>query len=95
MTAAFTSHTTACQNKVMNDTILIPRNWQRAKIQRNLQICQAYASRKYRTEQIAKRFNMTPRAVQLIVKAAGIVRTQAEGNRVATPLKGRRRLWLR
>src|SRR5689334_18112019 len=83
----------SCQNEaVMPSKIIIPRYWQRGKIERNLQICQSYVSEKYRTEQIAKFHQLTPRAVQKIVGQAGIVRTRAEGNRVASPLKSKRRL---
>ena len=63
--------------------------------QRNHQIATAYQSGQFLTEHIAKRFGISRRRVQQIAKDYGIVRTQSEGSRVATPLKSQRRLRLR
>lgn len=46
-----------------------------------------YVSAKYTTEQIAKNYNLSVREVQRIAKKAGVIRSQAEANRVAAPLK--------
>jgi DNA-binding transcriptional regulator LsrR (DeoR family) len=63
--------------------------------QRNHQIATAYQTGEFLTEHIAKRFGISRRRVQQIAKQYGIVRTAAEGSRMATPLKSRRRLRLR
>ena len=60
--------------------------------ERNDQICELYASEHYTTEAIAKAFGISRRRVQQLAKAAGIIRTRAEGNRVATPLKSKHRI---
>lgn len=46
-----------------------------------------YKSAQYTTEQIAKNYSITTREVQRIAKKYGIIRTLAEANRVAAPLK--------
>lgn len=61
---------------------------------RNHKIANAYQSAEFTTEYIAQKFGITPRRVQQIAKDFGIVRTRAEGNRVATPLKRSRRIRL-
>jgi DNA-binding transcriptional regulator LsrR (DeoR family) len=63
--------------------------------ERNHQIATAYQSGRFLTEHIAKRFGISRRRVQQIAREYGIVRTQAEGSRAATPLKSQRRLRLR
>ncbi len=67
----------------------------REEHERDRRIAEAYASGEFMTERIAKSFGISPRRVQQIAKQYGIARTQAEGNRVATPLKSKRRLRLR
>lgn len=62
--------------------------------ERNQRITRAYQSCEFTTEYIAERYGITPRRVQQIAKQYGIVRTRAEGNRVATPLKRQRRIRL-
>lgn len=71
--------------------IAIPRTWRRSKIERNLKICRMYACGKFTTEFIARKHTMSRRQVQLIAKAGGVVRTQADANRVAAPLKNQHR----
>ncbi len=63
--------------------------------ERNKKIADAYASGDFTTIHIANTFGLSRRRVQQIAKDYGVVRTQAEGNRAATPLKSRRRLRLR
>lgn len=46
-----------------------------------------YKSGKYTTEKIAENYGLTVRQVQRIAKNNGIIRTQAEANRIAAPLK--------
>ena len=46
-----------------------------------------YVSATITTESIATQYNVTPRTIQRIVKRHGVVRTIAEANRVASPLK--------
>lgn len=54
---------------------------------RNGEICNLYVSGKYKVEDIAKRYGLTPRSVQRIMKKMGVVRTHAEAQKVAAPLK--------
>ncbi len=63
--------------------------------ERNRKIADAYTSGDFTTIHIASTFGLSRRRVQQIARDHGVVRTQAEGNRVATPLKSRRRLRLR
>lgn len=60
--------------------------------ERDLAICELYASRRFTTKHIAAKHGLTARQVQRIVKRYGLARTQAEGNRVAAPLKPRHRI---
>lgn len=46
-----------------------------------------YKSGKYTTEQIANNYALSVRQVQRIAKKAGVIRTQAEANKIAAPLK--------
>lgn len=46
-----------------------------------------YKSGKHTTEQIAKNYSISPRQVQRIATKYKIIRSQAEANRVAAPLK--------
>lgn len=62
--------------------------------QRDSEIVRLYVSGEYLTEQIAKVFRLSPRRVQQIVKSRGFLRSNAEGNRVATPLKRKKRIRL-
>lgn len=48
---------------------------------------QLYKSGQYTTEYIAKLYNISTRQVQRIARIEGVIRTQAEANRVAAPLK--------
>lgn len=50
-------------------------------------ILSMYLSGSYTTESIAKQFNITSRSVQRLAKKHGIIRTQAEANRLSVPLK--------
>lgn len=59
---------------------------------RDQRIIKAYASRQYTTQHIARAFAITTRRVQQLAAKAGIVRTRAEGNRAAAPLKNKRRI---
>jgi hypothetical protein len=59
---------------------------------RDTKIAELYASGEYLTEQIAKSFNLTPRRVQQIAKANGVLRNLADANRIASPLKRKRRI---
>lgn len=56
-------------------------------IERNQQIIKLYTSGTTTTEQIAKQFSVTPRTIQRIAKAEGVVRTVAQANAIAAPLK--------
>jgi len=60
--------------------------------ERNRKIAEAYASGDFMTIHIANTFGLSRRRVQQIARDHDVVRTQAEANRVATPLKSRRRL---
>jgi DNA-binding transcriptional regulator LsrR (DeoR family) len=62
------------------------------KKQRNRVICQLYQSGKYTTAQLARSYGLTSRTVQRIAKAAGVVRTIGESNRVAAKLKPKHRV---
>lgn len=59
---------------------------------RDKEICQLYASGKYTVFHLAKTYNLSPRSIQRIARAGGVIRTQAEANRVAAPLKNYYRL---
>jgi hypothetical protein len=58
-------------------------------------IAEGYASGDFTTIRIANTFGLSRRRVQQIARDYGGIRTQAEANRVVTPLKSRRRLRLR
>lgn len=60
---------------------------QRKNINRNKGIVALYISGNYTTQQIANNYHITPKSVQRVVKLAGVIRTQAEANKVAAPLK--------
>jgi 5-methylcytosine-specific restriction endonuclease McrA len=49
-----------------------------------------YKTGKYTTERIAKNYDISVRQVQRIAGKAGVIRSQAEANRVAAPLKNYR-----
>lgn len=59
-------------------------------INKHQTIARIYKSGKVTTENIAKQFLLTPRQVQRICKNAGVIRSQAEANRIAAPLKNYR-----
>lgn len=59
---------------------------------RNHEIARLYATGQYLTEHIARTFGISRRRVQQIAKDAGVMRTQADANRIATPLKRQRRI---
>lgn len=46
-----------------------------------------YESGKYTTEQIAKNYSLSAKQVQRIAKKYGVIRTQAESNKLIAPLK--------
>ena len=50
-------------------------------------IVKMYQSGKWTTEYIASVYSMTPRSVQRIATKYGVIRSQADANRVAAPLK--------
>lgn len=50
-------------------------------------IAEMYKSGKFTTEYIAKTYQVTTRQVQRIAKNAGVIRTLAEANKSAAPLK--------
>lgn len=60
---------------------------QRATRDLHYGVVQLYKSGSYTTEQIAKNYNLSPRQVQRIATKYGVIRTQAEANRVVAPLK--------
>ncbi len=60
--------------------------------ERNKRICELYSSGNHTTMAIAASFMMSRRRVAQIVKAAGVVRTQAEANRIAARLKPKHRI---
>lgn len=55
-------------------------------------ISSLYASGKYTTESLAKTYDITARTVQRIAKKHNVIRTQAEANRIAVPLKAYHRM---
>ncbi len=60
---------------------------QRNVLDRQVGIVALYKSGKYTTEQIAKNYSISPRQVQRIATKYGIIRTQAEANKLIAPLK--------
>lgn len=76
----------------MQKTLLIPPNWRRGNIERNIRICRLYESGKFTTEHIAKLHRLTPRAVQKIAAQGGVVRTIAESNVLIAALKAKHRV---
>ena len=50
-------------------------------------IAKMYQSEKYTTEYIAKTYNISTRQVQRIAKKLGVIRSLAEANKTAAPLK--------
>lgn len=50
-------------------------------------IAKLYASGDFTVEYLAKTYNVSVRQIQRVAKAQGVIRTQAEANRVAAPLK--------
>jgi 5-methylcytosine-specific restriction endonuclease McrA len=50
-------------------------------------IASLYKTGKYTTESLAKTYNVTTRTVQRIAKKHGVIRTQAEANKMVAPLK--------
>jgi hypothetical protein len=60
--------------------------------QRDHEIARLYETGQFMTEHIARTFGISPRRVQQIAKQRGVLRTQAEANRVATPLKRKKRI---
>lgn len=84
------SHIMAVQ--LGNHFTINPGSWSLRLEPRNHDVCVAYASCHYTTQQIAASFGITRRQVQRIVKQGGVGRSQAEGNRVAAPLKPRHRV---
>ncbi len=50
-------------------------------------VAKLYATGRYTTEQLAKQYNVSTRQVQRIAKNKGVIRTQAEANKIAAPLK--------
>lgn len=74
------------------NVVINPEHWSPRLEPRNYEICRAYASGRFTTEQIAKHFGLTRKQVQRIVREGGVGRTRAEGNRVAAPLKRKHRV---
>jgi len=60
---------------------------QRALLDKHSGVVAMYKSGKFTTEFIAKTYNLSPRAIQRIAHKYGVIRTQAEANRIAAPLK--------
>jgi 5-methylcytosine-specific restriction endonuclease McrA len=60
---------------------------QRAITDRQIGVSQMYKTAQFTTEQIAKNYGISVREVQRIAHKYGVIRTQAEANRVAAPLK--------
>lgn len=82
-----------CSQIIMPEKYIVtPSNWQRRNIERNLTISRLYQSGRFTTEHIAKLHKLTPRAIQKIVKDAGLSRTIAESNVLMAPLKSRHRV---
>lgn len=50
-------------------------------------VAKLYASGLYTTEQLAKQYNVSTRQIQRIAKNKGVIRTLAEANKIAAPLK--------
>jgi 5-methylcytosine-specific restriction endonuclease McrA len=50
-------------------------------------VVQMYKTGKYTTESIAKNYDISVRYVQRLAKRAGVIRTQAEANKLVAPLK--------
>jgi hypothetical protein len=53
------------------------------RIVRDAEICEQYRSEKYTTIQIAQQWHLERRQIQRIVENCGILRSQADANRVA------------
>lgn len=64
----------------------------RKDVERDHEIARLYTSGQYLTEQIAHTFGLSRRRVQQIAQERGVLRTKADANRVATPLKRKRRI---
>lgn len=60
--------------------------------ERDAAIVSAYVKGEYTTEHIARRFGLSRSQVARIARRHGVGRTRAEANRVAAPLKSRRRI---
>lgn len=67
-------------------------NYQKLSPETHQAIANLYKTAQYTTEQIAKNYNISTRQVQRIAKKLGVVRTQAEANRVIAPLKNYHRI---
>lgn len=50
-------------------------------------IAKLYQSGEYKTETLAKEYGVTDKTIQRIARKHGVIRTQAEANKVAAPLK--------
>ena len=59
---------------------------------RDSEIVRLYVSGEYLPEHIARTFKLSVRRIQQIVKERGVIRTHGEANRLATPLKQKRRI---
>lgn len=55
-------------------------------------IARLYATAKYTTEKLASIYGITPRQVQRIAKKHGVLRTNAESNKLMAPLKAYHRV---
>ena len=62
-------------------------NQQKALKDKHYSIIQLYKSGSYTTEYIAKLHSISTKQVQRIAKKAGVIRTQAEANKISVPLK--------
>ena len=54
---------------------------------RNQLIISMYQSGNYKTESIAEQFGITSRSIQRLLNKAGVIRTQAESNKISAKFK--------
>lgn len=62
------------------------------RLNRNKGIVNLYASGSFMTERIAAIYDVTPKTVQRLAKDAGVLRTQAESNKLMAPQKNFRKV---
>lgn len=64
-----------------------PGNFSKLNPELHSAIARLYKTGDYTVENLAKQYNVTTRTIQRIAKKNGVIRTQAEANKIAAPLK--------